>query len=358
MRKGSLIRLLASIFALAVCCSCIPQEQQAGTGDVSLVFQTGAFTRAETPGDGTAADGGGIARTTADPDKPDLWVFLVSDDDDEIKARYPGAGLTDGHLHAGFTTLRDTVSFEGITAGEYTVYAFANTEGLALSGTPDLSTIADRDDLEELLFAALGTTPGTDTVRLLASRLPLAATAPLTVTENKNGSATVEMVRCLAKITVEMINQTTEILSMPEHLSSPGLSVTLHKMNPNQGYVFPNDPDIPVGAYDPGPSGDVVFSCSENINPGDTLRLVRYVFPSDTLHCGNFSTDVSFYLESDDETYSYLDLPIIDYRARPIAKLARNTHLHLEIRISRKKQVSFNFLVEDWNAVSSNVTFE
>lgn len=356
MRKGSLIGLLAMLFALAVCCSCSPQEQQAGTGGVSLVFRTGAFTRAETPGDGTAADGGGIARTTADPDKPDLWVFLVSDDDDDIKARYPGSAMTDGHLHAGFTSLRDTVSFQGIAAGPYTVYAFANTEALALEGTPDLSTIADRDDLDALLFAALAS--GTDTVKLLSSRLPLAATAPLTVTENQNGSATVEMIRCLAKITVEMINQTTETLSMPEHSSTPGLSVTLHKMNPNQGYVFPNDPDIPTGAYDPGPSGNVVFSCSESIDPGDTLKLVRYVFPSDTLRCGPFTTDVSFYLEADDETYSYSDLPIIDYRARHIAQLARNTHLHLEIRISRKKRVSFNFRVEDWNTVSSSVTFE
>ena len=358
MKKESLIRHIAILLALAVCCSCIPQEQPSGTGGVSLVFEASSFTRAVTPGDGTAANGGGIARTTADPDKPDLWVFLVSDDDDEIKARYPGSGMTDGQLHAGFSALRDTVSFQGLADGPYTVYAFANTEGLALTGSPDLGTVSDRDDLDDLLFAALGTTPGTDTISLLANRLPLAATAPLTVTENNNGSTTVEMVRCLAKITVEMINQTTETLSMPEHLGDPGLSITLHKMNPNQGYVFEHTPDIPLAAYDPGPSGDVEYVCNTTIAAGDTLKMVRYVFPSDTLRCGPFTTDVSFYLAGDDETYSYTDLPIIDYRARHLAQLARNTHLHLEIRVSRKKRVSFNFRVEEWNNVSSTVTFE
>lgn len=358
MTKRSCIRRFATLLALVFCCSCIPQEQPGGEGSVSLVFSSASLTRAVTPGNGTASDGGGIARRSDDADKPDLWVFLVNNDTETIAARYPGSALTDGTLSTGFTALRDTVTFQGVAAGEYTVYAFANTEGLALADSPNLATLTTKTALDGLLFAVL---TGDDEISLGNSRLPLAATAPLSITENHNGTANVELLRCLAKITVELINQTEETLSMPDHAGNPGLSVTLHNVNPNQGYVFAHDPDIPSGAYTAGPPKscrNLVFEDHPSIASKDTLKISKYVFPCDTTHCGAFTADVAFYLSADDATYSYDGLQILNYRAKPIPALTRNQHLHLQIRISRERRVSFNFRVLDWDDKTEYITFE
>lgn len=350
MTKRSLIRNLAILFALLLCCSCIPQEQPEGTGDVSLVFSTASMTRAKTPGDGTPADGGGIARRTDDATLPDLRIFLVNNSTEAVTARYPGVAATDGQLHTGFTSSRDTVSFQGIAAGDYTVYAFANTEGLSMAGTPDLSAISTKTALDALLFAALASNP--DTIALSNSRLPLAATEPLTVTENHNGTANVELLRCLAKVSVELINQTGGTLSLADLVDAPGLDVKLAHMNPSQGYVFAHDPDVPAASYD-----SVGFTCSSvSIANSDTLKLTRLVFPSDTLTCGGYTCKVSFCEGS--QEYSYEDLPILDNRARPLTVLPRNTHLRIQIRIGRSKLVSFNFLLEDWAAKTETLTFE
>lgn len=354
MTKRNLIRNLAILFALLLCCSCIPQEQPEGTGDVSLVFSTASITRAETPGDGTPADGGGIA-TTGTPETPDLYIYLVNSAEPPTVSAiyYPGCDplvATNGKMRTGFKAARDTVTFSNIPAGAYTVYAFANTEGLALDGTPDLTAITTKAELDALLFAELAVDP--DTIALSNSRLPLAATAPLTVTENHNGAANVELLRCLAKVSVELINQTGGTLSLADLADAPGLDVKLAHMNPRKGYVFAHDPDVPSASYD-----SVGFTCSSvSIANSDTLKLTRLVFPSDTLTCGGYTCKVSF-CEGVKE-YSYEDLPILDNRARPLTILPRNTHLRIQIRIGRSKLVSFNFLLEDWAAKTETLTFE
>ena len=365
MFRKSLIHGIALLFGLAVCWSCIPQDQPRGTGSVSLVLKTShtvSATRATEPGLGTAADGGQIANN-ATYGTPDLMVFIVnSDEPPTVSARYyPGCDPGDpdkGAIKAHYTATADTLTFSSLTEGDYTVYAFANTEGLSLSAAFDPATVSSQATLDGLLFEAL-TSP--DTIILSNSRMPLAATTSLHVYEGANGMATLEMQRCLSRISVELINQTQEVLTMPNQLGGEdGLSVVLKHMNPNQGYVFAHDPDIPSGAYTPGPCGDVEFTCAPTIpatgNPGDTLRLTRLVFPSDTLRCGAYTCDVDFYLGT--TLYSYHDLHIVDNRARLLAVLARNTHLHIEIRISRYKRVSFNFSVEDWDdSKIENITF-
>ena len=366
MGKRGLIHGIALLLALAACWSCVPQDGPAGTGSVSLVLQTAhsiSATRATEPGLGTAADGGQIA-TIGTPETPDIMVFIVnSDEPPTISARYyPGCDpelATNGAMRAHFTAQADTVTFANLTEGDYTVYAFANTSGLSLSDSFDPATVSTQSVLEGLLFAAL-TSP--DTIALSNSRMPLAATAPLHVYPGRNGMAALEMRRALARITIELINQTTEALTMPNQAGGDdGLSVVLKHLNPNQGYVFPHDPDVPSGAYTPGPCGDVEFACAPTIaamgNAGDTLKLTRLVFPSDTLNCGAYSCNVKFYLGT--TAYTYNDLPILDNRARELAVLNRNTHLHIRIRISRFTHVSFNFSVEDWDdSKVETITFE
>lgn len=366
MIRRSLIHGVIWLLALAVCWSCDPQVGPTGKGSVSLALKTShtaSATRATEPGDGTAADGGQIAND-ATYGTPDVMIFIVDESDPPaVAARYyPGcdpAVTTNGSLRAHYTATADTVTFANLDEGDYTVYAYANTAGLALSAALDPATIATQEALEGLLFAAL-TVP--DTIALSNSRLPLAATAPLHVYSGHNGMVNLDLKRCLAKVSVELINQTGASLTLPnqmtgETIDAPGLSVTLKHMNPNQGYVFAHTDDIPSGAYTPGPCGDIVYECGPTIPAGDTLKLTRLVFPSDTVHCGGFTCDIDFYLGSDE--FEYHDLPILNNRAQPLAVLARNTYLHIEVRISKKKQVSFNFSVSDWNtSKTETITFE
>ena len=362
MMKRGLLYGIALLLALAACWSCDPQDGPVGKGGVSLVFRTSrvsSATRATEPGLGTAADGGQIA-TYGALGTPDLMVFIVnSDEPPAISARYyPGCDpevTTNGAMKAHFTATADTVTFANLDEGDYTVYAVANTEGLSLSAAFNPATVSTQAALDGLLFEAL-TTP--DTIALSNSRMPLAATAPLHVYAGHNGMATLEMRRCLAKISVELINQTEGSLTMPDQLGGEhGLTVNLKHLNPNQGYVFAHSPDVPSGAYTPGPCGDVLYECAPTIASGDTLRLTRLVFPGDTLRCGAYTCDVDFFLGT--TAYSYHDLQILDNRARSLAVLNRNTHLHIEIRISRYKHVSFNFNVEDWDTSKVEyITFE
>ena len=366
MIKRSLTHGMMWLLLLAVCWSCVPQDSPVGKGGVSLVLKTpfaASATRATEPGDGTAADGGQIAND-ATYGTPDLMVFIVDDSEPPaIVARYyPGCdpdAPTNGALRTHYTATADTVTFANLDEGDYTVYAYANTSGLALSAVLNPATVANQAALDGLLFAALA---GEDTIALSNSRMPLATAASLHVHSGHNGMVDLDMLRCLAKVSVEMINQTGEALTLPNQMSgevllAPGLNVTLKHMNPNQGYVFAHTNDIPAGAYTPGPCRDIVYECAPTIAAGDTLKLTRLVFPCDTVHCGAFTCDVDLYLGS--EGHEYHDMPIIDNRARPIAVLARNTHLHIEIRISKKKHVSFNFSVSDWNtSKTETITFE
>ena len=307
-------------------------------GEITLRFSTVGLQQTK------AADGGGIAASTADASKPDL-VILIADSQGNVVVKYP----QDGSLISSTFTEEAIIKFDfsARDAGQYTVYAFGNTEGLwdmttdGSNTITDLTTLATAAQVEALRFTDLADPSGGLAVK--NSRLPLSARASLTVSTGKNGEAYLELLRCVAKVTAKFINNTGEDLALSSYTSS------FRGISPNCGYVLPHDPDFPEGAT----TGDL-SATEEGLDvPADAiLSKDWYVFPS----MGPYTSDIGFTLGG--KAYTYNDLPVTNWRAEDIPALGRNQHITIETRISKGLTVSFNFKVAAWEPHSAAVVFD
>lgn len=360
MKKHWLILLLILLGAV----SCTHEEMPAGS--LRIVFETGEpETKAE--GDGVVADGGGIylsgSGTELDPyHHPDL-VILLADASGSIVGKFNG--LSDANVRSQLegtpTSTRIAVSISGTflnadltPSATYTVYAFANTQGFwtmksggsTVASLMDLTTVAQ---IEALQFSPAG---GEDLdsygcLKVKEERLPLSAKGTVTLSANKNGEISLDMLRCAAKVTAVFDNQYGAALSLSD------FSNIFYHMNPSMGYVIPHASDFPV-EHDSVYDGDISASETYPIPIADdqTISMSWYVLPS----IGPYTCDISF--TSSETSYSYTELPVHDDHARNIPKLARNQHLTITTRIGRGKKVSFNFKVEDWDTKTEHVYFD
>ncbi len=341
MKKGR--TLLAFALALLAIVSCSKQETGplVPAGELRIVLNTGAIrTRATTPGDGVVADGGGIYLDNGTPD----LVILVADSNGDIVKTYPG---TNAILQADPTTTEMSVSITGLSDGTHTVYAFGNTEGLwTMDGCTDLTTLTTASAVEALQFTALSA----DTVPTLTNdRLPSSATGTVTLT-NGNAEIALEMIRCVAKVTMEFINKTGASLELD------GFNFSLEDLCPTTGYVAPHDlPEVPAGiAY-----GDIVQNVGDDVTftSGESKNYSFYVFPG-TAPDGKYLLNAGFTANNAADASSFTDLPVHDDHAVDITSLERNQHLHIVTRISKGLTVSFNFEVTDWTTKEETVQFD
>ena len=251
---------------------------------------------------------------------------------------------------------------------DYMVYAFGNTDGLwtmttdpenpgiALSAS-DLVELTTADDVEALQFTAqTRNTEAWDDGALLQSsgRLPVSAKASLTVSSGKNGEAYLELLRCVAKVTAKIINNTGDVLSLCDYTH------VVKGINPDTGWVIPHENDVI------GTAGNLVANPNAKYSPADVRIPITsegsreydwYVFPS----TGPYTIDIQFTLnkgEGGEKTYTYLNLPVTNWRDVSIPALARNQHLVVTTRISRGLTVSFNFDVESWTGHTASVEFD
>lgn len=334
--------LLIGLLTLLGAASCTNVETTGGR--LRIQFETGVLqTKAGEP-DGVVADGGGIAIDGEDPD----IVILVAAANDAIVATYPG----DGTLEGTPTAPQASISFEGLTAGAtYTVYAFANTQGLwtMTSGGAEVSDLTDltsATQVEALQFEPEGDDFDADgTLAVKASRLPLSAKGTVTLTGAGNGEISLALFRCVAKVTAVFENQYGRELTLTDFHN------TFYHMLPSTGYVVPHESDFPVEWESAGYLHSTIPELS--IEDDDIVSKSWYVFPS----IGPYSCDISFYLGLDERTHSYTALPVHDDHARDIPQLARNQHLTITTRISKGKSVSFNFEVASWDPKTETITF-
>lgn len=370
------------ISALLGLLSCTQEQQVQHGGIISIRLATGGLqaTKADTPGDGVVADGGGIYLDGSN--NPDLVILIANNSSGDIVATYPGSGRI-GVVNGICTDRSSTdavLSFDFTTkdAGEYTVYAFGNTEGLwamtydpsdasiSLSGS-QLTTLTSASQVEALRFVAqTRNTHGwedsgheddwDDGAALRNGRLPVSAKAPLSVSAGKNGEAYLELLRCVAKVTAIIQNNTGEAMSLYNYKH------TVHNINPNTGYVIPHENDF-IGA----PGNLVANPCSKYNLPDMTIPISTegsqaydwYVFPSE----GPFNICITFTLFKNnvggtEKAYTYKNLPVTDWRANDILTLARNQHLTVTTRISKGLTVSFNFQVTPWEENTATVEFD
>ena len=340
--------LLAALMAIATCNSCIHPELEGG---VTIRFATGDMqsTKAVTPGDGNVVDGGGIRIIGGLPD----LVILLANSGGTIVAKYP----TNGTLKS-CTATEAIIEFPGpngdnLPEGDYTVYAFANTTGLDGADNPlkidgqgsqtaeaFLLTQSTSDAVEALTFQQILRPLTPDDV---TTCLPLTAKGSLHVTANHNGEGSLELLRCMAKITAEFINNTNEELVLT------GYSNSFHGMCPEIGYVIKHPAISPPNT----PSHDLNASESTLTIPnGGSISKYWYVFPS----AGPYTCDISFTYAATNLVYT--GLPVTNARREDILSLLRNQHLHIVTRISKGDKVSFNFKVAGWDDKSETVTFD
>ena len=379
------------LLALATVLSCSREVAQVPVCDpgttVSFRFSTADLqaTKATTPGDGDPADGGGIAGTTADTSNPDLVILIANnitghEDYGKIVMAYPTTGTLEGGFTANDTDATIKFSFADKPAGNYTVYAFGNTEGMwdmTTNGSDTytgatLTSLTTAAQVESLYFKAQSRAPlgwedagyaalpdsqkYDDGVSVQNGRLPVSAKASLTVSSGKNGEAYLELIRCVAKVTAIIINNTGEDMGLADYKH------TVHGINPTSGYVLPHEPDYTGTAANLLANPNAKYETDVEIPIwGDTsAEYDWYVFPSN----GPYTICITFTLnkgssdpEKPEKTYTYNKLPVTNWRAEDIPALGRNQHITVTTRISKGLTVSFNFEVNDWTPHTASVDF-
>ncbi len=335
--------LFITILALVAFVSCSKKETGTAipSGKITVGFRTGdVSTKA---GDGNVADGGGIA---FDNGLPDL-IILVADSRGELVRKYPENGI----LQQGATPTEMAVTFTGLDEGTYMVYAFANTLGLwdMASGGSDVSNITSLTSASQLQALQFKPVSGSTARVLRNGRLPLSAEGQASVSEQGNGEVSLEMIRCVAKVSLELENNTGESLELD------GLDFSIKGINPDRGYVLPIYlPDIPSGTVygilDGTPGDDIV------IEDGSSVTFGYLVFPGEAPD-SRYLMDVEFTANSAAAPSRFTDLPVHDDHGVNIASLERNNHLHIVTKIS-KGNVSFNFETAEWAEKTEEVVFD
>ena len=358
-RKFSYIAAIIATLACLLSCS-KDTENILGEGTtVTLSFYTGEMqTRATTPGDGVVADGGGIYRDGSG--NPDLIILIAeAGTPGTIVKRYRGIGTSqDGNLVSSTATeAKVAFSFAGDPAGQYVVYALGNAQGLwpmikEGDNDTDDSKVITVDDLmnevkvptwevlESLRFRKLAPNAAPE---LINDRMPLSAEGELEVSSGKNGQVRLELLRCIAKVTAEFINNTGGTLDLDHY------SHYIKNICPDNGYIIKHPAVSPASA--------VMGTLNATVNDHEivsesSLSHSWYVFPS----VGPYTCDIHFTV--DEKDYTYNNLPVTNNRREDIPSLTRNQHLHIVTRISKGLKVSFNFEVANWEDVSAQVQFD
>lgn len=340
--------------------SCVPEDIP--RSNLRIVFETGALqTKADEP-DGVVADGGGIYISENVPD----LIILIANSSGDIVATYPdsgrGGGIKTGSVEGTPAATRIAVSFSGLVGDvTYTVYAFANTQGLWTMKYGDatvtsLTGLTTATQVEGLQFEPVSVDLDSDSCpKVKNSRLPLSAKGTVTLHSSGNGEISLAMLRCVAKVTTVFENQYGSELTLYD------FSNTLFHLRPVKGFVVPNESDFPVSWAEAESLHSEESTLTIPVDDPDTDDIREdivskswYVFPS----IGPYTCNISFYMDSErTDSHSYSDLPVHDDHARNIPQLARNQHLTITTRISKGKSVSFNFEVADWDQKTETVTF-
>lgn len=342
IRSKTLIWLLLALApaAWAGCTKSDPPRESA----VVLTFCTGhPETRA---GDGNVADGGGIYVDGSG--NPDLFIAVVNYSG-TVVATYCGANTEDAERLENSTATRTSIRFKNISSsGNYTVYAVANTAG-GVWGAPGNSSAwgayTTATALDNLTFAQLQN----DALPTVTDRMPLSAKGTLYVNEGLNGLIELELLRCVAKVGFKFKNETGEDLTLTS------CTVTLKDINPDQGYLFQKEPDVTGNIRD-------LELINSTLSVPRNVTTALYgdlpVFPSTAPQRAvgsRYFCNISFTISGTPKTFN--DLPIHDRQSHDIPALGRNQYLQIETRINRGLDVSFNFIVHDWDENTEEILF-
>lgn len=213
--------LLVALFACSQEEESLPAPQ--GSGSLTLTIASTPASRAETPGDGDLAGGGGME---------DLSLVLVN----------PVGRISEISHLTGLTGAEQTiktVTFSNLDVGNYTIYAYANTERAQLSEARTLlASLAQGDTftaaMRDALFTAMS---GTTTPRIHTSE-PLLLTAFKEVEIGiGNSSEQIDLLRPVVWFEVRLFNHSEQEMQIQE--------ISFSNFNPSTGYLLPHGGTIP-----------------------------------------------------------------------------------------------------------------
>lgn len=367
------IQLLGMALVLLAGSGCGREEVPAAEGNVTISFHVGETdTKAVSPGNANVADGGGIYCTRgASPTDltPDLYIFICDRETGSIVKRYPGDGTVEegSEWLDGNKSTFLSVSFSFNQEGTYDVYAVANVGGgdSNLTLPSNLGSVTNASELNGMTISL------TDPAVVVGSRMPLSAKGSLNVVKGLNagkynGHVELQLLRCFHKVQFSFKNLTGNPLDLYN------CQITFKDLNVQQGWLFPASPDF-VALGDTNSDGkddnyrDFASAAADVTgiaNEGERAFFANPVvfLPSEAPTQSKPSTgqrylcDISFRVGGVDK--SFTNLPIHTPKSLDIKSLGRNQYLKIITTVSVGTEVSFNFVVKEWEMKTEYVTFD
>ncbi|MBR5849859.1 MAG: hypothetical protein IKZ12_02185 [Alistipes sp.] len=215
--------LLLPIWLLLFACEKPEAAYPEGAGSLRVAVQLEGFSRAESPGDGSIYDGGGME---------DLTLVVVNQNS-KVEAIQHLSALSGGDQ------LVKEVRFEHLNFGNHTIYAYANTERSYLSEAKTLlASLEVGDSFGATQRDALFTTRTGTAAPTTSTTQPLLLTASQEVTiDIGTTTSSLVLVRPIVRFEVIMHNHAAVPVTVT--------GVTPSAFNPSTGYLLPHGGAIP-----------------------------------------------------------------------------------------------------------------
>lgn len=213
MRRWFYIAIFTLLLGV-VGCSKEATEPDTEQGKLRLTLHVGGASRAEVPGDGVAADGGGMV---------DLTLILINPLGAEV-ASQTFTNLTDTERQ------RKTVEFSNLDIGNYTLYAYANTQNNSALATDAKASQQTNDTFTTLTGTAVPEIDGVTPMLLTAQRvIPIG----MGTTE-----ATIDLLRPVVSFAFELHNHSNYPITVTD--------LSFSRFNASTSYILPHDGAIPA----------------------------------------------------------------------------------------------------------------
>lgn len=330
MKTFRIFTALAAMLVAAGSCTKLPADS--GTGELRIDIS------GELPSVRTAGDDGELMNS--------LRVWAVSED-----------GTIYRHARLDPRDIQQTVTFEDMLLGDYTLYAVANCTALdAYVEDGKIDTAFTDATLPEVDFSAGGTEPSFDGSDY-GQGMPLSYSGPLHVAPGTN-NVSIGLLRVCGKIDIVVRNHTDRKLVLTE--------MELSEDNPDSGFLFFKDHTLPDGAAY-GQFSSLPADGLPPIDPSEEKTVIsQYLY--ETAHDKQLTMRIFGQLDNGiDEPKDFgsrtdaYDLTYIDSYGNPVPlnDLCRNQRLTLAVNVYwTGDEARLDFSVASWTPDDNETTFD
>ncbi len=321
LRKAHIALLLSLSIVLGSGCQ---REELPGGGKITLTLVTAELETKAITGES----------------EPDLFIALAGSNG-SILATYPSKENDTYKSQCNSSSATEaTISIDSPGRGTYSVFVVANHSWLTDSSNPSLSaSLTSASTLSELenLILSRSAVLTFDTEH----PMPLSARGTLTLA-----------------VSLSFSNKTEEELTLKD------CTITLKKMNPLKGYLFPTATDYVT--REESDQDDLVLCNGRDItieagkeNGTEPVLVFPSIAPTQSEGGRMYQCDIRFHLG--DQEYNNTNLPVQDLSTfESILSLERNQSFTILTEINKRgsdKDISFNFRVRGWEKLTEEITF-